>query len=95
MNKFAVVSTKSAKVNRLILANIAEYAQMQELLENFIANPSSELAEQIDEHCKRVSAGFSAVQNAINVLAETVVTDDVDNLETIDVSFDKNGARLL
>jgi hypothetical protein len=31
-NKYAALATASAKVNRLIIANIAEYAQIQELV---------------------------------------------------------------
>ena len=91
-NKFAALATASAKVNRLIVSNIAEYAKIQEAVEQFIASPSVESAEFLDEQFKRVSNGFEAVRNSITVLASTAITGEVDS---VDVVFDENGARFL
>jgi len=69
-NKYAALTTASAKVNRLIIANIAEYAQIQELVEDFIANPTAEAAEVLDVQFNRIANGFEAVRNSIVTIAD-------------------------
>lgn len=91
-NKYAALATASAKVNRLIIANIAEYAQIQELVEDFIANPTAEAAEVLDVQFNRIANGFEAVRNSIGMLANRAVSEDVD---AVDVTFDERGQRLL
>jgi hypothetical protein len=92
LQKHAAVFAGQSKVNRLIIANISEMAEMQGLLEQFVSSPSPELAQQISEHFNKIGNSFQAVGNAITTLVSTVV--DEEPPDEIDVVFDENGARL-
>jgi hypothetical protein len=89
MNKIASLNTS---LNRLLLANIGQYAQIQSLIDDFVDNPTAEGAVAIDEHFNKVAGGFESVRNAINNLATEIISDDED--QSVEVIFDKRGMRL-
>lgn len=93
LQKYAALATGSAKVNRLIIANIADYAQIQAMLEEFVANPTADLAEELDSQFNKVTAGLDAVKNAVSKVANMVVGTEAE--DEVDVTFDERGARLL
>lgn len=92
MDKLAAVKASQSKIDRLIVANLGEYSNLQGALSKLISEPNAETASEVENQFEVIASGLEAIRNAIATLA-TVVSGD-GNVEEIDAVQDENGMRI-
>jgi hypothetical protein len=89
LNKMARLEKTQKNIGRMMLKNISKYSALYDKMENFISEPTEELANIID---LEIQAIVNSLEEIKTTVAESII--DPEELETINGSEDENGFRL-
>jgi hypothetical protein len=98
MTKLAAMERGTANINRLIVANLRNYSELESVVQSFVSNPSEESAQRIDEQFDACARGFEAIRQAVSNVAlvafDADMTDD-DGKLPISGEAEEDGLRLM
>ncbi len=98
MTKLASLERGSSNINRLIVANLRNYSDLEEAVQAFLVHPSDEAAQELDARFAACDEGANAIRQAVAQVAMTAF-DSIQTEEdgTLPVSGvdEEDGVRLM
>ena len=98
MIKLAAMERGAANINRLIIDNLRNYANLNLAVQEFMANPGEEKAESLDEIFSACEQGFEAIRAAVTNVAVVAIGQpivDDDGKMPLSGVDEEDGVRLM
>lgn len=98
MTKLATLERGTSNMNRLIVANLRNFSDLEQAVQGFVTNPSDEQAALIDSQFEECEKGFAAIRQAVSQVALVAIdadqTDEDGHLPLSGVD-EEDGVRLM
>lgn len=79
--KLARLEKGTANVNRLIVANLRNYSDLEKVVSDFVSDPSENSAHEIDTMFEKCVQGLETIRNAVSYVAMMAIDDDSEQEE--------------
>lgn len=94
MDKYAALTSRSAKIDKTILEHIGQCVTLKAYVEDVLLDPTEDNIKEIQDFFNTTVNSMVAVGNSISTFIKTVQSDD-GHVEEVDILEDEDGTRLM
>lgn len=97
MQKLARLEKGTANINRLIVANLRHYSELEQTVSSFVSSPNEDTLKIIDEQFEKCTSGLEAIRNAVAYVAMTAIDIEPNPEDEVTLSGveEGDGIRLM